>query len=338
VLDSVPFVNGQANGTPVVVDSSLNWGSTGAFVVSAADVHDQPPVAAFSADCGATGTACTFDASSSTDSDGNVVSYAWDYGDGQSDSSATSQSAHTYAADGSYPVTLTVTDDDGATASVTHTVHVDVAPPAPIQFVDSATKYANATTESLTVPADTATGDAMLLFDTFTSATATTSGPSGWTEVGRNSRGAQTTVLYERVANASDAGSTVTATYSVQAKASLVLATYSGADQANPIQKFDDTTAAGVASDTAPALGGLADGSVVVSFWADRSSATTSFTPPAAVTQRALQFGAGSATVNALLADSGTAVSGAYPSQTATTNDASADSSSWSVALQQSTT
>jgi hypothetical protein len=233
---------------------------------------------------------------------------------------------------------LTVTDDDGSIANVTHTVHLDVTPPAPIQFVNSATKYANATSESLTVPTDTAPGDAMLLFDTFTSASATTTAPAGWTEVSRNSHGTQTTILYERIADASDAGSTVKATYSVQTKATLALVMYSGTDQTNPIQKFDSATAGATSSDAAPALSGLADGTVVVSFWADRSSATTSFTPPATVTQRAQQFGAGSATVNALLADSGTAVSGPYPAQTATTNDASADSSSWSVALQQSAT
>lgn len=336
VLDSIPFVNGQASGSPTVVDSTVNWASNGAFVVSAADVHNQPPVAAFSSDCGNTGTDCTFDASASADSDGNVVSYSWDFGDGQNDTGI--QPAHSYLAPGSYPVTLTVTDDDGGSASVTHSVHVEVAPPAPIQFVNSATKYANAASESLTIPADTVAGDGMLLFDTFTSASATASAPDGWTEVGRNSKGAQTTIVYDRVATAADAGSAAQVTYSVAAKASLTFASYSGTDQTNPLQTSANATAAGTSSDTAPALSGLADGTIVVSFWADRSSATTSFTPPAAVTQRAQMFGAGSATVNALLADSGTAVSGAYAAQTATTNDASADSSSWSVALRQSTT
>jgi PKD repeat protein len=61
--------------------------------------------------------------SGSTDPDGTIVSYAWDFGDG-----ATSDlfvASHTYTSQGSYLVTLTVTDDDGATASDSVTVVVD---------------------------------------------------------------------------------------------------------------------------------------------------------------------------------------------------------------------
>jgi PKD repeat protein len=64
----------------------------------------------------------TADGSSSTDSDGTVTSYAWDWGDGQVGSGATAN--HTYASDGVYPVTLTVTDDDGAPSSTSQPVTV----------------------------------------------------------------------------------------------------------------------------------------------------------------------------------------------------------------------
>ena len=66
------------------------------------------------------GTAVTFDASSSADSDGTVQSYSWDFGDG---TTATGQSvSHAYGSEGSYRATVTVTDDDGAT----DTAYVDV--------------------------------------------------------------------------------------------------------------------------------------------------------------------------------------------------------------------
>jgi hypothetical protein len=56
-----------------------------------------------------------FDASGSTDSDGTIVGYEWDFGDG---SSATGPAvAHTYAKPGTYWTRLTVRDDDGATAT-----------------------------------------------------------------------------------------------------------------------------------------------------------------------------------------------------------------------------
>lgn len=57
----------------------------------------------------------SFDGSSSSDADGTVASWRWDFGDGASGSGA--KLSHVYAKPGAYPVTLTVKDDKGATAS-----------------------------------------------------------------------------------------------------------------------------------------------------------------------------------------------------------------------------
>lgn len=54
--------------------------------------------------------------------DGDVVSSSWNFGDGST--STISSPSHTYAAAGTYQVSLTVTDDQGATASTTKTVTV----------------------------------------------------------------------------------------------------------------------------------------------------------------------------------------------------------------------
>jgi PKD repeat protein len=59
----------------------------------------------------------TFDGSSSTDSDGTVARFDWDFGDGQTLPSGGPTPSHEYAADGTYPVTLTVTDDEGCSAA-----------------------------------------------------------------------------------------------------------------------------------------------------------------------------------------------------------------------------
>ena len=64
--------------------------------------------------------ALRLDASSSTDSDGTLVGYAWTFGDGATGTGRTA--THTYAAAGQYPVTLTVTDDRGGVATTTRTV------------------------------------------------------------------------------------------------------------------------------------------------------------------------------------------------------------------------
>jgi len=90
------------------VASGLGGGST-----------NNPPVANFGDTV--SGLAVTF-TDSSTDSDGSIASRSWTFGDGGT-STATNPS-HTYAAAGTYNVTLKVTDNAGATNSKTQAVTV----------------------------------------------------------------------------------------------------------------------------------------------------------------------------------------------------------------------
>lgn len=79
-----------------------------------------PPVAAMSSHC--SDLSCSFDGSASTDSDGSIVTYHWDFGDGNT---ATGTSAnHSYQQAGDYNVTLTVTDDNDATNSTNNVLSV----------------------------------------------------------------------------------------------------------------------------------------------------------------------------------------------------------------------
>lgn len=64
----------------------------------------------------------TFDASSSSDPDGSIVSYEWDFGDGSTDSGETV--THKYSEQRDYTVILTVTDNDGAKDTDKIFVHV----------------------------------------------------------------------------------------------------------------------------------------------------------------------------------------------------------------------
>jgi len=105
--------------TLTVTDDGGAIGST-TKTVTVTSGTNQPPVAAFTPTC--TALDCSFDGSASFDPDGSIVSYDWDFGDGSTGTGATT--AHTYATDGSYTVTLTVMDDAGAVASVSQTVSV----------------------------------------------------------------------------------------------------------------------------------------------------------------------------------------------------------------------
>lgn len=80
---------------------------------------NNPPEAAFTEGC--TGLTCGF-TDQSTDSDGSIATRSWNFGDGAT-SSATNPS-HTYAAGGSYTVSLVVTDNDGAQDTASHLVTV----------------------------------------------------------------------------------------------------------------------------------------------------------------------------------------------------------------------
>ena len=105
------------------------------FVAGGGVLANQPPTARITRS--ATFLSVAFDGSTSTDPDGQVVSYAWTFGDGTTGTGATP--THVYAAAGTYPVTLTVTDDSGATAvaSSSVTVVANTAPSA--AFTTSAT-------------------------------------------------------------------------------------------------------------------------------------------------------------------------------------------------------
>lgn len=59
----------------------------------------------------------TFDASGSSDPDGSIITYEWDFGDGTT--GAGEFATHSYVSEGFYNVSLTVTDNDGLTDTAT---------------------------------------------------------------------------------------------------------------------------------------------------------------------------------------------------------------------------
>lgn len=74
---------------------------------------NQPPNAAFTSSTD--GFEVTFDASNSSNPDGSIVSYEWDFGDGSTGSGK--KITHTFDSHIDVTVELTVTDNDGATST-----------------------------------------------------------------------------------------------------------------------------------------------------------------------------------------------------------------------------
>lgn len=73
-----------------------------------------------------------FNAAGASDSDGSIVTYAWDFGDGTSGSGVTT--SHTYSGDpAAFNARLTVTDDDGATATANMVITLEAPPAGTIQ-------------------------------------------------------------------------------------------------------------------------------------------------------------------------------------------------------------
>jgi serine protease len=84
---------------------------------------NQQPNAAFSFAC--PDLSCAF-TDGSADPDGTIVGWSWDFSDGTT--STEKDPSHTFGADGTYPVRLIVTDNRGATGTISHDVTVSNAP------------------------------------------------------------------------------------------------------------------------------------------------------------------------------------------------------------------
>lgn len=91
------------------------------------DSANSPPTARFtsSTPTGSNSLNVSLNATSSTDSDGLINRYSWDFGDGSSGSGAVTN--HVYATAGSYTIELTVTDNNGASASQSSTLNLSEA-------------------------------------------------------------------------------------------------------------------------------------------------------------------------------------------------------------------
>ncbi len=120
----IVFNDGAGRQTADLSANKTNW-YNGAWLGS--DPGITKPQAAFSANPGLTGTApftVTFNGSLSTACNG-VLGYEWSFGNGQTGNGA--QPTTTFSSQGSYPVKLIITDNEGQKDSITQTIQVNPA-------------------------------------------------------------------------------------------------------------------------------------------------------------------------------------------------------------------
>ena len=119
--------------TTTVTVTPTTQGCTGAPVTATIEAHEAP-VASFSAPTECEGTITSFTDLSSINS-GSIVQWDWDFkdpGSGNANSSTLANPVHTFSAAGPYVVELTVTSDQGCTA--TQGLLVNVAPIPEVDF------------------------------------------------------------------------------------------------------------------------------------------------------------------------------------------------------------
>ncbi len=114
--------------------------------VMVATPANSAPNARFTSTC--TNLACSFNGTGSSDPDGTIASYSWAFGDGSTGSGANPN--HTYNSAGTYSVTLTVTDNLGATGSTAAPVTPTV-PPTQLSFSGSASLQTSSWTAKVNV-------------------------------------------------------------------------------------------------------------------------------------------------------------------------------------------
>jgi PKD repeat protein len=109
-------------------------------------VLDEPPTAAFSMTpvVPTPSGPVAFDARASSEPDGAIASYTWDFGDGATGAGATP--THAYVNAGTYAVRLTVVDGAGQRATVTHPVTVYSLPQSTFAYAPSLPVEGTATT------------------------------------------------------------------------------------------------------------------------------------------------------------------------------------------------
>ena len=314
-LFSIGWTGSTTAGTATLVSGPTtggpNWHGRAVFLGNRP--ANLAPSASFTAQC--TGMTCHLDGSTSSDPDGTITSWAWDFGDGTTSSDMTVD--HEYAAGGPVSVTLTVTDNTGTSSVVTKAVTPIATPPGTGFVAQAATTDSYDLVKSLTIPSGTESGDTLLLAWSG-EASSVPGDPVGWTQVRTVSVGTSlTAIVWTKQASSGDAGSVVALTQPVKKRTVAQLLVYRGFSGVASSAAVSDSAVATHLTPEQPVL----DSDLVVSIFADRSTDTSSWTPGTGQFDRGSVVGASTTRFSTFASDSGLRLSaGTDPGTSATTN------------------
>ncbi|NLE81215.1 MAG: PKD domain-containing protein, partial [Rhodococcus sp.] len=244
--------------------------------------------------------------------------------------------SHAFSSYGTWTVSLTVTD--GAGASHTATSSVTLAPPPegglPVSFRAAAASNLNSRVPSVAIPSSVAAGDVLLLFATIGLDSLTVTDPPGWSRLDAQTNAGATlqTLAWTRTATSNDAGALVRVTLSGTAKTALQVVAYRDASAvtASSVATFNTSSAARAT----PIVPVAVDGSMLVSYWADKSSASNGWTLPGAVTLRSQTIGTPAGLISAAVGDTAQVTAGSAGGYAATSTATPVNkTATWSIVV-----
>lgn len=281
---------------------------------------------------GCTQLSCTFDASASSDPEGEPLTFTWDLGDGTQ--AAGSSVVHDFTQPGTYTVLVEVRDPQGAASVASATVNVAETPSAPITF--RAVSGANTQGTSITprIPLTVQPSDALLLYVAANRSDVTLQAPAGWQSLGRRTDGSMQSQLWTRVAQPGDADALVRVISGGSTKMTAHLIAYAGTNGTQPVASaISAAESATRAAHTTPVASASPD-AWVVSLWSNKSSSTTGWTAPGPATVRQFQTTAGGGRVTSLVADSAGPIGAASAGGlTAVASQSGGKATMWTVVL-----
>ena len=199
-------------------------------------------------------------------------------------------------------------------------------------FRAAAILNANMANPSVTVPASVQAGDQLVLIVTANRNT-TIDTPAGWSPLGvprQDGSPDMTSAVFTRTADGATAGSTVTAPLDGYSKTAITLVAYAGATP--PLTASSSILSGSSANLTTPDTTIDDADSIVLSYWANKTSGNTGWTLPGSVTSRATSIGSGGGRITAAIGDT-VAPAGDWTGTTATSSVSASKGVAWTIVL-----